>query len=140
MVKLMKINAKIYPTSDIFKFLRESLNLTQKELSKRTGINLSSIEKYETNRQNYTYATLLKIINIFDLEINMNININNFKCNELIRYLRKDLKLTQKEFSKKISISLSSLEKYESGRQDYPFTILVKIATIFKYDLIIKNK
>ncbi len=136
----MKINAKEYPTNDIFKFLREALNLTQKELASASGISISSIEKYETNRQNYTYATLLKIIKIFNLKINMKININNFKCNELIRYLRKDLNLTQEQFSKKLNISLSSLEKYESARQDYPFIILVKIAKTFNYDLIIQDK
>ena len=136
----MKIDAKKYPSNDVFKFLREGLNLTQKELAKKTNINISSIEKYETNRQNYTYKTLLKIINIFNLDIIMNENVNNYKSNELIRFLRKDLNLTQVEFSKKIGISLSSLEKYESGRQDYPFIILIKIANTFNYDLIIKKK
>ena len=136
----MKIDAKKYPSHDVFKFLREGLNLTQKELSKKVGINISSIEKYETNRQNYTYKTLLKIINMFDLDIIMKENVNSYKSNELVRYLRKNLNLTQVEFSKKIGISLSSLEKYESGRQDYPFIILIKIANIFNYDLIIKNK
>lgn len=136
----MRIDVKKYPTNDVFKFLREGLNLTQKELAKKTNINISSIEKYETNRQNYTYKTLLKIINMFDLDIMMHENINNYQSNELIRYLRKELNLTQVEFSQKLGISLSSIEKYESGRQDYPFTILVKIANTFNYDLIIKNK
>ena len=65
----MKLNANDYKANEIFKFLRQGLNLTQDELAKKVGISKSSIEKYEYGTCNYTFETLLKIAKIFDLEI-----------------------------------------------------------------------
>lgn len=57
---------------------RKEQNMTQEELSKKSGINISTIKKYETRNRNPKYEQLAKIasalgINIntfFDLEVN----------------------------------------------------------------------
>ena len=65
----MKINAKDYKANEIFKFIRQSLNLTQEELAKRINISKSSIEKYEYGIVNYNFETLIKIAKEFNLDI-----------------------------------------------------------------------
>ncbi|CDF12013.1 putative uncharacterized protein [Mycoplasma sp. CAG:776] len=72
----------------------------------------------------------------------MKINAKEYKTNEIIKFIREGLNLTQEQLSKDIKISKSSIEKYEYGTANYTFETLLKIA--FKYDLDIiicsKNK
>ncbi len=65
----MKIRANEYKTNEIFKFIRQGLNLTQNELAKKINTSKSSIEKYERGLNNYTFETLVKIAKEYDLEI-----------------------------------------------------------------------
>ena len=65
----MKINATKYPTNDTFKFLRQALNVTQEQLEKDTGIKVSSIQKYESGRQDYPFTALIKIAKAYNLNI-----------------------------------------------------------------------
>lgn len=65
----MKIDAKKYKANDVFKFIRQGLNLTQEELAKELKISKSSIEKYEYGTVNYTFETLLKIADKYNLKI-----------------------------------------------------------------------
>lgn len=55
-------------TGDIIKFLRNQGNLTQKDLSKILGVNLSSIQKYESGAvNNLKMETIRKLSDYFDL-------------------------------------------------------------------------
>ncbi len=65
----MKINAKNYKSNELFKFIRQGLNLTQEELAKKISVSKSSIEKYEYGTVNFTFETLIKIANTFDIDI-----------------------------------------------------------------------
>ena len=65
----MKINTRNYKTNEIFKFIRQALDLSQEELAKSINISKSSVEKYEYGTVNYTFETLQKIANKFDLDI-----------------------------------------------------------------------
>ena len=65
----MKINAKNYKTNETLKFIRQALDLSQEELAKGINISKSSIEKYEYGTVNYTFETLLKIAQKYDLDI-----------------------------------------------------------------------
>ena len=65
----MKIIANDFKANETFKFIRQGLNLTQEELSKKVNISKSSIEKYEYGTVNYTFETLIKIASVFDLNI-----------------------------------------------------------------------
>ena len=65
----MKIKVNDYKTNEVFKFIRQGLNLTQEELAKKIKISKSSIEKYEYGTVNYTFETLVKIANSYNLEI-----------------------------------------------------------------------
>lgn len=65
----MKFDAKDYETNDTFKFIRQGLSLTQKELAKEINIGKSSIEKYESGKVDFTFATLVKIAKKYNLSI-----------------------------------------------------------------------
>ncbi len=65
----MKIKTSDYKTNEIFKFIRQGLGLTQKQLAEDIKISKSSVEKYEKGLDNYTFETLVKIAKEYDLEI-----------------------------------------------------------------------
>lgn len=70
----------------------------------------------------------------------MKINAYDYKANELLKFIKQYLNLTQEDFSKEIGISKSSIEKYEPGTVNYPFELLIKIAKIYNSEIIITNK
>lgn len=65
----MKIDVKKYKTNEVFKFIRQGLDLTQEELAKKINVSKSSIEKYEYGTTNYTFETLVKIAKECNLKI-----------------------------------------------------------------------
>lgn len=65
----MKIVANDYKSNEIFKFIRQGLDLTQEELAQKSKISKSSIEKYEYGTVNYTFETLIKLAKIYNLKI-----------------------------------------------------------------------
>ena len=54
------------------------------------------------------------------------------KLNEMIKLLRNNTNLTQKEMAKKLGVSLSSLQKYEYGDFKPSSDILKKMSEVFK--------
>lgn len=54
------------------------------------------------------------------------------KLNEMIKLLRNNANLTQKEMAKKLGVSLSSLQKYEYGDFKPSSDILKKMSEVFK--------
>lgn len=70
----MKIIATNYKANEIFKFIRQNLDLTQDELAKKVKISKSSIEKYEYGTVNYTFETLIKIAKMYNLKITIESN------------------------------------------------------------------
>ena len=58
----------------------------------------------------------------------MKINAKEYKTNEILKFIRQGLDLTQEELANKIGVSKSSIEKYEYGTTNYTFETLVKIA------------
>ncbi len=65
----MRLNAKDYKPNELFKVLRQNLDLTQKDLAKEIKLSKSSIGKYEYGTVNYTFETLLKIAKKYHLSI-----------------------------------------------------------------------
>lgn len=65
----MKIDVTKYKTNEVFKFIRQGLDLTQEELAKKIGISKSSIEKYEYGTVNYTFETLVEIAKKYNLKV-----------------------------------------------------------------------
>ena len=51
------------------KGLRESIRLSQKELSVKLGISQSAVNRYENNQSEASYKTLLKYADYFDVSL-----------------------------------------------------------------------
>lgn len=83
----MKIIANNYKANETFKFLRQGLDLTQEELAKNIKASKSSIEKYEYGTVNYTFETLLKIAEKYNLNIIIETKKINFQIGSLFNYL-----------------------------------------------------
>lgn len=70
----------------------------------------------------------------------MKINARHYKANEVIKFIRQGLDLTQEELAKEIGLNKSSIEKYEYGTVNYSFETLIKIAKKFKLKITIENE
>lgn len=70
----------------------------------------------------------------------MKINANDYKPNELIKFLREGLGLTQKEMANAANIHKSSIEKYEYGIVNYSFETLLNIVKENDLEIIIQSK
>lgn len=60
----MKIVTKF---GERFKQLRLELNLSQEDIASKLGIDVSSVNRYEKNKREPEYATLLKIAEFFNV-------------------------------------------------------------------------
>ncbi len=70
----------------------------------------------------------------------MKINANNYKANEIIKFIREYTGLTQEEFGKKIKRSRNAIQFYEYGQRNYDLELLLEIAKKFDLEIIIQNK
>ena len=52
-----------------------------------------------------------------------------------LRDLREDHDLTQKELSQKLGMSQTGYSKYETGENDIPTTILIKLSRIYQVSI-----
>lgn len=70
----------------------------------------------------------------------MEIKANNYKANEILRFIRQNTNLTQKNFAKTINKSEDWEYSNECGRSRYYFADLLEIANKQDLEIIIKDK
>ena len=70
----------------------------------------------------------------------MEIKANKYKANEILKFIRQNTNLTQKEFAKKINKSEDWQYSNESGRSRYFFSDIIEIANAYNLEIIIKDK
>lgn len=70
----------------------------------------------------------------------MEIKANNYKANEILRFIRQNTNLTQKDFAKTINKSEDWEYSNECGRSRYYFNDLLDIANKHDLEIIIKDK
>lgn len=70
----------------------------------------------------------------------MEIKANNYKANEILRFIRQNTNLTQKDFAKTINKSEDWEYSNECGRSRYYFSDLLDIADKHDLEIIIKDK
>lgn len=63
------INAKDYKPSEVIKFMRENKGLKQAELGRKIRKSKSTIQKYEYGEASCSFATLVDIAKICDVDI-----------------------------------------------------------------------
>ncbi len=70
----------------------------------------------------------------------MEIKANNYKANEILRFIRQNTNLTQKNFAKTINKSEDWEYSNECGRGRYYFSDLLDIIDKHDLEIIIKDK
>ena len=70
----------------------------------------------------------------------MEIKANKYKANEILKFIRQNTNLTQKEFAKRVNKSEDWEYSNESGRSRYYFSDLLEIANKYDLEIIIKDK
>lgn len=70
----------------------------------------------------------------------MKINANNYKANEILKFIRQNSNLTQKDFAKSINKSEDWQYSNECGRSRYFFSDLLEIAEKYNLEIIIQDK
>ena len=70
----------------------------------------------------------------------MKIKANNYKANDLIKFIREYTGLTQKAFGEKIKRSRNAIQLYEYGQRNCDVELLLKIAQEFNLNIIIESK
>ncbi len=70
----------------------------------------------------------------------MEIKANKYKANEILKFIRQNTNLTQKEFAGKINKSEDWEYSNEAGRSRYYFSDLLEIANKYDLEIIIRDK
>jgi len=70
----------------------------------------------------------------------MKVNLRNYDGKEIIKFIREDTDLSQKDFAKSIGKSRSSIQDYEYGDTKFYFETFLEIIKQHGYDVIIEKK
>lgn len=70
----------------------------------------------------------------------MEFKANNYKANEILKFIRQSTGKTQEVFSKEIGKSKNWVKNNEQGINRYFFEDLLKIAKIYGVEIIIKKR
>lgn len=70
----------------------------------------------------------------------MEFKANDYKPNEVLRFMREATNLTQEEFAKKINKSRDWQQSNEYGRTNYYFKDLIELANKFNFEIKITKK
>jgi len=70
----------------------------------------------------------------------MEIKGNKYEANEILKFIRQNTNLTQKEFAKRINKSEDWQYSNEKGRSRYYFSDLLEIVKEYNLEIIIKDK
>ncbi len=70
----------------------------------------------------------------------MEFKANNYKPNEILRFMREATNLTQEEFAKRINKSKDWQQSNEYGRTNYYFKDLIALANEFNFEIKIIKK
>ena len=70
----------------------------------------------------------------------MEIKVNNYKPNDILKFIRQNANITQETLVKKINKSKNWVKNNEQGLNRYFFEDLIKVADVCNVEIIIKDK
>lgn len=129
------------------KQLRERAGLSQVELGNLVGLKQTTISQYENGTREPNLDLTQKIADVLDVSLdelvrpvplevedndkeNFGHTIANTKFGEILRSLRLERNITQKDLADRLSISPSTVGMYEQNRRFPDADILVKLSSI----------
>ena len=127
------------------KQLRHSQNITQKELSEVLSKSESTVRMWELGKSEPDLETLKKLAHYFKVSIDYLLDDSIIQCQStsmnhtmfacILKDLRKEYNLTQKQLAKKLDISKSAVSMYELAQRSPDYDMLLKIAEVFNVDI-----
>lgn len=122
------------------KFIRESLELSQKELANKLKVSESTYSRWETGEKIIPFKHLITLCNITKLSIDYILGItdeksyfenfiiiNKKEIGKKLREARKKNDLTQEKLARQLNTTHSTISAYENGK--------VLILTSFAYQI-----
>lgn len=70
----------------------------------------------------------------------MEFKANNYEASEILKFIRQNADITQKELAKRLDKSINWVKNNEQGLNRYYFDDLIKIANICNVEIIFKDK
>lgn len=124
-------------------FIRENLDLSQRELANKLKISKSNYARWETSEKIIPLIHLINLCNLSNTsldyvlglsdkknKLNKSIKIDKMKIGNNLKKIRTNNNLTQKEFADSINTTQSVISSYENGN--------TLIQTSFLYDICLK--
>lgn len=130
------------------KYLRDELEITQKDMANILGCTRSAYSLWELNKNTIPLYYLNKIANKFNINIDYLVDLSNerhieFNKNEIdkiklgkrIKQARKSINYTQEKLASKLNTTHSVISAYESGKTNVSTLFIIEIAKITKKSL-----
>ena len=70
----------------------------------------------------------------------MEIKVNNYKPNDILKFIRQNANIMQETLAKKINKSKNWVKNNEQGLNRYFFEDLIKVADVCNVEIIIRDK
>ena len=130
------------------KDIRDELEITQIELSKKLGCTRSAYSLWEINKNTIPLYYLNKLSNILNINIDYlidlskekyisfnKVEIDKIELGKRIKQARKSINYTQEKLADKLNTTHSVISAYESGKTAVPTLFMIEIAKITKKSL-----
>lgn len=139
---------KMVNIGDRLKYIRETYDLSQKDLATILGIEKSSISHYEKNDRTIPIEHLIKFSDYLNLSIDYIFGLTDIKCYEdqiekyninqmaeRIKIIGKEQHLTNVAFAKIINSCESNIRNYKNGKYLILTTFALQIASTLNYSI-----
>ena len=116
------------------KAYRRAAHLSQKELGKRCGMSQQMVTQYENDMRNPKIETLKRFADALNIPVSalqpedMVGGIEVMKISEKIKLRRAELNMSREALARKSGVSLSAIQKYESGDRKPKLETLQRIS------------
>lgn len=130
------------------KYIRDELEITQNDISKKLGCTRSAYSLWKINKNTIPLYYLNKLSNILNVNIDYLVNLSNKKyitfnkvdinrriLDNRIKQARKSINYTQEKLASKLNTTHSVISAYESGKTAVPTLFMIEIAKITKKSL-----
>lgn len=130
--------------------LRKTLNLTLEDFGKRIGVNKTSVSCWESGRRNLSEQSIRSICREFEVNeswlrsgvgemfiqhdsefVSSSSESISGRLKNRIKYLRKELNMTQQQFADNLGIKRNTIATYESGRNEPIDAVIALICKTF---------
>ena len=113
--------------------LLKTKGISQKELARKAGIDVSGISKWMSGKSKPTASSLEKISKALKVPLSYfedALPEENDTVGKRIIAARQKLGLTQKDFANRLNISMDNLKKFEADITEPPLTVINKLSDL----------